>query len=233
MVKKVLIGLSTGEYVRHASFIPSFIGLQRPNNSYTSTVHGQSPASARNIIIDQALESKCTHIFFMDDDMIFPPDTLTKLLAHDKDIVSGLYLLRGFPHYPAFFDKAYENGMCKFATLGAEGGLVKGVNCGLGAALVSTKVFEKLEKPYVRLGEIEKDGWCDDVGFFNRCRKAGFDIYCDLDAPVGHITSATIWPEKHDGKWFINYKHVKGNIMMPQHVPTDEDITKQELSLTK
>lgn len=229
---KVLVALVTGEHIRRADFLPSFIGLMRPEGSVTSTVSGQSPASNRNTIIKQALENDCTHIFFMDDDMIFPPDTLLKLIEHKKDIVSALYLNRGFPHRPVFFDRAYENGYCKYFSL-TEGitGLIKGVNCGLGAVLISTEVFKKLEPPYIRLGEIEKDGWCDDVGFFNRCREAGYDVYCDLDAPVGHLGSMTIWPEKLNGKWMTTYKQPNGNIQFVQSIPTEEELLKEELSL--
>lgn len=230
--QKVLVALITGEYIRKADFLPSFIGLQRPHSSITSTVHGQSPASARNLIIKQAIENNCTHIFFMDDDMVFPPDTLIKLLAHEKDIVSALYLGRMFPHRAIFFDKAYENGYCKYFPLDEKAaGLVKGVNCGFGAVLINIDVFKKVEEPWVRLGEIEKDGWCDDIGFFNRCRAAGFDVYCDMDCPVGHMSNMIIWPEKHDGKWMTNYKQPNGNILMNQNIPTEEELIKDELSL--
>lgn len=232
METKVLVALVTGEYVRQASFIPSFIGLERPPNSFTSTVHGQSPAAGRNTMIKQALEHNCSHIFFMDDDMVFPPNTLMKLMKHDKPIVSALYLLRSFPHRPAFFDTAYDDGKCKFASLTKDmKGLVKGVNAGLGAVLIKTEVFKKLEPPYVRLGEIDKDGWCDDVGFFNRCREKGYDIWCDLDAPVGHMTYMTIWPEHLDEEWFTNYKHPAGNVRVSQNIPTLEEIEAQKLDL--
>lgn len=232
MDTKVLVALVTGEYIRQSSFIPSFIGLQRPPNSVTSTVHGQSPAAGRNVMIKQALENSCTHVFFMDDDMVFPPDTLIKLMSHNKPIVTALYLLRSFPHRPAFFDKAYPDGKCKFAPL-TKGlkGLVKGVNAGFGAVLISTEVFRKMEEPWVRLGELDKDGWCDDVGFFNRARAVGYDIWCDLDAPVGHMTYNIIWPENVDGVWYTNYKHSSGNVRIDQNVPTLEEIKEQELAL--
>ena len=237
MEKKILVALITGEYVRRAEFLPSFIGLMRPEGSVTSTVHGQSPANGRNVIIQQALDNNCTHIFFMDDDMVFPPDTLIKLIAHEKDIVSALYLGRGFPHRPVFFDAACDNGYCKYYSLTSESkGLVKGVNCGLGAVLISTEVFKKLERPWVRLGEIEKDGWCDDVVFFNRCREVGYDIYCDLDSPVGHLGNMVIWPEVHDGEWMTNYKQHNGNVLMKQNIPTSQEIEEElkmkQLTLT-
>jgi len=227
--RKVLIGLSTGEHIRRAEFMPSFIGLQRPNNCFTMTVHGQSPAKSRNMIVEKAFEHECTHIFFLDDDMIPPEDTLIKLLAHNKEIVTGLYLLRSFPHRPALFDKAYDNGKCKFTNMTDDKeGLTKAVNCGLGCVLIETNVFRHLTKPYVRLGEILEDEWCDDVGFFNRCRKAGFEVWCDMNAPVGHMTNVTIWPEKHNGQWFTNYKHPTGNVHIPQQILSEEEIAKQE-----
>jgi hypothetical protein len=229
MEKKILIGLSTGEFIRRAEFLPSFISLERPENCFTATVHGQSPARARNMLIDQAIEHKCTHILLIDDDMIPPRDALVKLLAHDKDIITALYLLRSFPHRPAIFDKAYSNGKCKFFSLTPElSGLVQVVNCGLGCVLINTDVFLELDKPYVRLGELEQDEWCDDVGFFNRCRNAGFEIWCDLDVRVGHMTNLTIWPEKVNGVWLTNYKHPDGNIHIAQNILTDEQIKEQE-----
>ena len=234
MESKVLIALITGEHIRQASFLPSFIGLLRPLNSVTSTVHGQSPAAGRNIVIRQALENNCSHVFFMDDDMIFPSDTLNKLMEHNKDIITALYLLRSFPHRAAFFDKAYPDGKNKFMPL-TPGltGLVKGTAAGLGAALISTDVFRKMEEPWVRLGELDKDGWCDDVGFFNRAREAGFDIWCDLDGQVGHLTVATIWPEYVDGEWVTNYRHGNGNVRIMQNIPTPEEIKTEELALIK
>ena len=48
----------------------------------------------------QAYKEKCTHILFSDDDMEYPPDTLQKLLAHDKDLIGTLYNIRRLP--PAY-----------------------------------------------------------------------------------------------------------------------------------
>lgn len=217
MEKRILVALSTGEYIRKAEFLPHFLGLVKPAGTIVTTIHGQSPAKARNLAIEQAIINNCTHVFFIDDDMIPPPNTLMKLMEHNKDIVSALYLLRKYPHRPAFFDKAYDDGKCQFTKLKGSG-LVKGVNCGLGAVLISIDVFKKLEQPWVRLGEVEKDGWCDDIGFFNRCRQAGFDVYCDLDSPVGHMSTVTIWPELYNGEWYSNYKHDNGNIRFPQNI---------------
>jgi GT2 family glycosyltransferase len=205
------------------------MALERPLNSLTVSVHGQSPAKSRNLIAEAAIENNCTHILFLDDDMILPKDTLMKLLAHDKDVVTALYLLRTFPHYPAMFDKKYENGKCRFAFLTpGKKGLIPVVNGGLGCVLISVEVFKKLEKPWVRLAEIAKDEWCDDIGFFNRVSEAGFEIFCDLDTQVGHILSVHMWPEMNEGSWFTNYKHLTGNVRIPQNIPGVKEVSDEE-----
>lgn len=232
MNKKILIGLSTGENIRRADFLPYLIGMNKSDGTAMSICTGQSPAKSRNILARQALDNGFTHIFFVDDDMVLQPDTLLKLEKHDVDIVTGLYLLRGFPHYPAIFDEAFESGACKFAFLQKQEGLIEVVNAGLGCVLISVEVFKRLEEPWVRLGEIEKDGWCDDVGFFNRCRQAGFRLYCDTSATVGHMSGVTIWPEQHPdptdgGKiWMTNYKHINGNVLISQNIPLSEELQK-------
>lgn len=229
MNKKILIGLSTGEHIRRAEFLPSFLSIEKPDGTLTITVHGQSPAKSRNLIIEQALKNDCTHILFVDDDMVLAVDTLLRLEKHNENIVSALYLLRMFPHRPAAFDKTYDNGKCKFMSLDADKeGLVEVVNCGLGCVLIATDVFRILDPPWVRLGEIESDEWCDDIGFFNRCREAGFKIFCDTATTVGHMSNLTIWPERTANGWMTNYKHPNGNIHIHQHILTAEEVEKQE-----
>ncbi len=222
---KVLVGLSTGEYIRKADFLPYFLGLEKPVGTLISTIHNQSPAKSRNILIQQALANDCTHVFLIDDDMAIPPDTLLKLLSHDKEVITGLYLMRNYPHFPVIFGERYPNGFNKFVFLSPEkDGIVKITGCGLGCVLIKTDVFRKMQEPYVRLGEIEADGWCDDVGFFNRVSDAGFDIFCDLDARVGHMTQMNIWPTKTDKGWFSEYKSECGNVLVPQTVEVGKEV---------
>lgn len=191
---------------RNAIFYDYLDLLDKPEGTFCTRSHGQSPARGRNMIIEQALKHNATHIMFFDDDVAFAPHTLKKLLARDKDIVSGLYLMRSHPHKPIMFSQANDDGKCHHYPLKDEDkGLVEIVACGLGACLIKTDVFRALEKPYVRLGELEKDGWCDDLGLWKRTREAGFKLYCDLDVPIGHMCSTTVWPNHMNGKWLVSY----------------------------
>jgi hypothetical protein len=204
---RILIGVPTSEYARRADFYDHFDVIEKPAETMVSRAHGQSPARNRNLIIKQALEYDCTHIFFVDDDVILPRDILVKLLTHDKDIVTGLYLMRNFPHQPIVFDEARPDGKCKhyFMPDESEPGLVPIVNCGLGAVLIKIEVFKKMPHPWITLGEAEADHWCDDITFFNRARALGFELFCDTSIHVGHIGSMVIKPFYLDGKWLVTY----------------------------
>jgi len=203
---KVLVGISTAEMARRAAFYDYFNMLDKPIGTILTMAHGQSPARSRNMIIEQALLNDCSHVLFIDDDTAFEPNLLTKLLAHDKDIVTGFMQMRNYPHRPLIFGDRKDDGSCfQYFPKDGEKGLIEIVNCGLGCVLIKTDVFRKMERPWVTLGELTKDDWCDDISFFNRAQKAGFKMYCDLDCLVGHMASLTVWPKYIDGKWHTAY----------------------------
>src|SRR5258706_7350361 len=203
---KVLVGIPTEEYSRRADFYDYLNLLIKPPGSFQLLAHDRSPAHNRNIIVEQALIHDCTHVLFIDDDQAPKPNALMQLLEHDKDIVSGLYLRREYPHQPLIFDVADDEGACLYVYLdGEEKRLKPIVAAGLGFCLIKTSVFQELEKPWFRLGELAPDQWCDDIGFFKRVREANIESYCDMECRVGHIGTMIIWPNKVDGKWYTGY----------------------------
>lgn len=233
MKNRVMISVPTLEYARRADFYDyvNMIEKDIPDTEVAQTfAHGQSPARNRNTMIKLAIDNHFTHMLFIDDDCVPRPDILKKLLAHDKDIVTGLYLMRSHPHLPILFDESYTNGSCRFTILrqGLQG-LIEVKNTGLGAALIKTSVFERMsdDLPWIRLGQCEKDHWCDDIDFFNRARDLyGYQIWCDMECPVGHMLSATIFPlRKEDGRWVTAATFDGKNIFeLPQHTPTLEEV---------
>lgn len=222
MDTKILVAVPTAEMARQAEFYDHYNMLERPVGSISTFAHGQSPARNRNLMIKQALEFDCTHILFLDDDLVFKPDLLNRLLAHDVDIVTALYLMRNFPHQPIIFDVADEKGRCQhhFPTKDSKG-LVEIVACGLGACLIKTHIFRVLEEPWIRLGELELDHWCDDLGFFRRVRAAGFKLHCDLDCFVEHFASLKVGPARdNDGNWLVSYNtNGTGTVTFPMPQP--------------
>ena len=224
---KVMVAIPTAEFSRRAIFFDYYNALIKPEGTVCTSAHGQSPARGRNLMIEQALELGCDKILFLDDDVAFKPDLLVNLFKHDVDIVTGLYLMRNYPHQPIIFKSAQPDGRCLHYYLNPEDtGLVEIVACGLGACLINTDVFRRLEKPWIRLGELESDHWCDDIGFFMRVRQAGFKMHCDLSQLVGHMGSVTIWPTRNEaGDWFTTYDSEGiATLSTPQQRVTKEQI---------
>jgi hypothetical protein len=226
MDTKILIAVPTSEMARRADFYDYLNMIDKPIGTAYNAVHGSSPARNRNLMIELALAENYTHIFFLDDDCVCRPNVLHKLLAHDVDMVSGLYLKRNYPHLPIMFDHAFQDGRCRYTFLSdGRKGLIEVLAAGLGACLIKMNVFRTMDKPWITLGELEKDHWCDDISFFLRARDAGFKLHMDLDCPVGHIMTGIIWPDNVEGKWMTAYDTGAGQIFhVPQTVPSAQEL---------
>lgn len=172
--------------------------LERPEGTVTRFYPGFFPQYNINNAVQEAFKLGLDWIFIIDDDQILPPDTLLKLLAHDKDICVVNLLYRTPPFNPYLYESSDETGAAKGMCLEERSGLVEVAACGTGGILIKTKVFEKLEQPYFTHDNVLATY---DLYFCMKAKQAGFQIYCDLNAPSGHIVTAVIWPLHEGGKW--------------------------------
>jgi len=153
---------------------------------------GYTIAENRNSLAAKACQNKCTHILMIDDDMTFTEDLLTRLLAHDKDIVGVTYGPRMF---------STDGMLFMVGLLNDEGKTVKDIpkelfrarGIGFGAALIKTELFYKLERPWFDWVTYEtgmvKEG--EDFYFCSKAREAGYDVWCDPTLKLGHIGKYT------------------------------------------
>ena len=129
------------------------------------------------------------YIMWIDSDQVFEPNDFFKLLEHDKDIVSGLYLRKPqgdtLNDVPIEFACFNENGK-RLYTNEVNGELIKVWSNGMGWMLVKKGVFEKIEYPW--FGPIiEGLGFHgEDVSFQLRAKDVGFDSNVDTSIIVGH-----------------------------------------------
>ena len=163
-------------------------------------ISGADVAIARNNLAEAA---RGEYIFWVDDDVLPPPDTIKKLYAHDKDIVSGLYFSRQPPHYPQIH--MFDDKDCRFASSVVDyerNALIEIDACGAGCMLIKRKVFDKIKKPYfnyVPATETEpKMG--EDYYFCKKVKEAGMKVYCDTSVICKHIGEMFIGPQY----WEIN-----------------------------
>lgn len=202
---RLVVGISSAEQSRYAIFYESLIGVRFPRNTRIIQARGANIAVNRNNITRAALDADATHILYVDDDQIFPPDTVDKLFAANKEVVSGLYLQRTAPFVPVMYDMEDERGWVGPQVLTpATTGLQRVLATGAGCLLVRTSLFARMKDPWWRLGELEdgQEAWSDDIGFCRRARyEAGAEIWCQTDAIVGHLTSAVVWPQRVEDGW--------------------------------
>lgn len=198
-----LIAISCPEFTRHSVFYGSLLNIDAPPNVVVWQTRSSNIADNRNTNTQKALELGAEWVFFVDDDQIFLTDTLTRLLADNLDIVSGLYMKREIPFLPVAFDREDERGYVKPKLLKPEDkGIIEVKATGAGCLLVKTKVFRAMGYPYWTLGQLDKVGWSDDIDFCRRARAAGFTINVDLGVKVGHLATCVIWPvQQEDGTW--------------------------------
>ena len=201
-----VVGISSPENARHSLFYSSLTNVAKPPHTALAHAIGSSISRNRNTIAEQALTAGAELIWYVDDDQLFPLDTLLKLLARNVSVVSGLYLQRDLPYVPHMYDREEENGAVYPTHLVAgDAGLKSVLATGAGCLLVRTEVLKQLEPPYWRLGQnggpTGTDQWGDDIDFCRRVREKGFTIWCDLDVPVGHFTTGVVYPVNLDGGW--------------------------------
>lgn len=177
MTEKVLLGTPSGDYMATVT-ASGIAALVAAKNLLWANMVGTYVERNQNLIVDYAFEQGCSHIMFIDCDMIFPPTILDRLLSHKRDIVGCTYRTRQAPY--------------EFASVGLDGQHSTGQETGVrevlfipsGMMLVRRKVFEITKFPwfYNVYGEKSEDFVGNDVNFCMDARDAGLHVYCDFFA---------------------------------------------------
>lgn len=126
----------------------AFGQLRHPMNRIIRTfvILGDEVGVARNEIVARALavEEKdptlrCSHVFFLDDDVLAHPEALLKLLADDRKIVSGLYFAKTVvPQALVLVEDGVERKW-------RPGDIVDCYAHGMGLTLIDADVFRELK----------------------------------------------------------------------------------------
>ena len=152
--------------------------------------------TARNKIVTQAMQdNECTHVMMIDDDMTFAPDFAFRLLKHFEenpsvDIVGGLAFKRRPNYEPCVFRKNEKDGE-HYPILPEVFQEVDVI--GTGGIMIKMDVFKKLKFPWFENYYDEQGrNWSVDFDFCIKAKKAGFKIFCDPEALMGHIGDAPV-----------------------------------------
>jgi len=150
-------------------------------------VEGAYIQSNREQLARMALERSADYMFFMDHDVVFAPDTLSRLFAHKRDIVFGKYNNRHITTQRSL-------------VTGLDGKLIDEFpqeifECAIGPTgcmLIKMSVFSKIQQPWfhVILGADGKVLESEDAWFCNQSRNSGFSVWCDPTIKVDHYGEA-------------------------------------------
>lgn len=159
-------------------------------------------AAMKDEIIEYAIESGYDGLFLVDSDLLLPPDTLCRLIAADKDIISNIFWTRWQPEAQplpqvwmmdeySFVQTAARNQdeaqVRKERELFLEKMRTPGIYevGGLGACtLISRKAMEQGVR-FKRLCNVSF--WGEDRHFCIRAAALGFSMYVDTRGPAYHI----------------------------------------------
>lgn len=186
--KKILIGIPTARYIESETFKCIF-DLEVPDGYETTFqfFYGYNVDQVRNLIADWTVRG-FDYLFSVDHDVTFPPDTLKRLLEHNKDMVSGIYRQRMEPQAIEIYRK--EGGRHDIKDLK---GLTEIGGCGFGCVLVKKEVLAAVGYPqFVYHSALDHSKTLsEDVDFCIKATKKGFKIWADPSILCGHIGAKT------------------------------------------
>jgi hypothetical protein len=166
-----------------------------------------SVADLRDEAALTALAGDYSHILYLDADMVWPTDVIDQMLAHhQRGIVSGLYHLKAWPHWPVSlksatwnevegqYDYRYDEGARSGDPLLRPAQLV-----GMGCTLVPVELFNRSERPWFKY-QMNGEGTStvtEDVYFCQQAIALGCPVWLDPSVDCGHVSQQPI-----TGAWF-------------------------------
>lgn len=213
---RILVAVPTYETIYPDTF-KSIYGLDSAGNDlYFDFIRGYDVATARNKIVQRAMDEGTDYLLMVDNDVVLPEDVLVNMTEDIKDVCLGYYAHRGddniyrgrtsvcklykedgnkYFNYPLESEytakelaKERENGVHKIRIHGG----------GMGCAFINVDVFRALKYPWfdwVNYADDHRGTLSEDLYFCEQCRFHDIKIYTDTRAACGHMLRRLQWPE--------------------------------------
>ena len=188
---------------------------QRRIKSDFITQYGSLIALQRSLLATSFLQHhEFTHLFMVDDDMMFAPDLCARLLASDKLIVGTVATKRELDVHKvesalsrgSSLEQAFLAGyrwVVSLADDGTQNGPLRKVDIlGFGAVLIKRQALDLMiekgavsqypnppdpEKFYGFFAPVSDEWAAEDTAFYLRWRQCGGEIWALTDVPIFHV----------------------------------------------
>lgn len=168
-------------------------GLRFEINSHVGV---SNICGGRQSRVNEAINSACTHMLFLDDDMVFGMDMVHKMLHELNQLTMsgighaaiGVNPCRKSPH--GLFYTAKEIDSDNFLKSKGQSGVVEVSKCGLGVFLIEIATLREIAPPHFEIKWLEekKEHEGEDFYFIKKLREHGVRVFVDQDISqtIGH-----------------------------------------------
>lgn len=192
---KTLIGLPIADKPE-SCFQSSLLSMKTEGQIEFMQVEQTLIYEARNIIGKYAAEKGFDRIFFLDADMEFEPDTMTRLSQQmDKglDFVTGFYVSRKTPIRPVIFKEIEYKEVSEGAFIPValryddypDNELFEIAGAGMGCCMITVDLVKKVQQKH-GVPFSPMIGFGEDLSFCKRAKELDAHLYCDSSIKLGH-----------------------------------------------
>lgn len=211
-----------GDLARYHAFTLAMTRLRLPRGSNLVWARNLSISMALNDAIE-TMPPDHDWLWLMGDDHFFPDDMLFRLLQRMYEWDCKIVAPMCFKHSAPFEWVMYRAG--DDGTLAAyrsdevpQHGLFRVDACGSAGMLVRREVLDEMGSPWFKqTNEFVPN---EDIVFCQRAKELGYDIWVDLDQPLGHVGTKVVTPffNENGGGWGITIDLGHGHLVWSDKV---------------
>lgn len=161
--------------------------------------------AARNTVVQSALKTDADAVFWCDSDVILPHDGIARLVAEQKDFITGIYFQRRKPYWPLIAHFMERQKTFSWFTEWPENVVAPIDGCGFGCVLTSTAMLKAMPAPWFHY-----EKYSEDFDFCRKATKAGYQLFVHTGVVCGHLAdphavTASDFESVRDGEGLDKY----------------------------
>lgn len=151
----------------------------------------------REVLAEEVKAGKPDYVLWIDADQLYPMDTIDRLAGH---VDAGRLVVGGVTPdkhtaKPMVYRFMNDAGSCaRDRNFEVNKGVVKVDAMGFGGIMMAGSVLDAIKPPYFprNWDEAMQSYVGEDFGFYDKCRKAGIDVWCDTDLHYSHMVATAV-----------------------------------------